>query len=439
VKFREFADRAFTPVESSQARDSTIGQYTLWMGWHYQDRTKPRYTFDDIPSLASEAKAAGLLEMTLARSTALDFCLPHILRTEFGSSDSLKTALAAANALGVNVIPFVTCHIIRPNTIRPSETASEWFVEDAGGGTMRDNWSYHPGMIPMMPIPQIGSRSGSYVCAGSQGWREAYFAYLNELITEWSYRGIMFDESFPLANFGLCFNELHDHSSRQNSDELITVLRQTKRLLLERWGPDAVFSGEGVWDTATEWQDFSWGWDGLGDDEQSAAFHMAFPRARACKKAADDVSLVNRIFICGYWLDLYLEEGGGRLGDYPALTTHLARLADFKRQFSRFFNARDEYLHTMFVEAQPSEGLWHRAHRSGAEALVLVADAHGREREVTLSVDTSRLVAPKPVTLTMWTLGLRQESTVTVTGMATLHLRVPEGEFIAIHAAEATR
>jgi len=94
LRFKQHAAQTFTPVPTSPDRDATIGQQTLWISWHYQDWREPRHRFRDIPDIAAEARAAGFREMTIARATELDFCLPHKVREPLGTSEELKAAVA---------------------------------------------------------------------------------------------------------------------------------------------------------------------------------------------------------------------------------------------------------------------------------------------------------------------------------------------------------
>src|SRR4029079_3794648 len=129
MKFEQFTDKAFVPVKSPPALDETLGQFTFWISWHFQDWQKVKHNFPALPAIAAEAREAGFNQITLVRATALDFCLPHVLREPLGTSGQLRTAVEKCRELGVNVIPFVTCRLIRPDTV-PPEQQREWFKED---------------------------------------------------------------------------------------------------------------------------------------------------------------------------------------------------------------------------------------------------------------------------------------------------------------------
>ena len=76
LKFKEFTDRAFTPVSSTAARDESLGQQCLWLGWTYQDWQDTSLKFKDIPAVAAEARRAGFRELSLW-GTFNCFRLPH--------------------------------------------------------------------------------------------------------------------------------------------------------------------------------------------------------------------------------------------------------------------------------------------------------------------------------------------------------------------------
>lgn len=431
LKYRDFASRTYATLPSTPERDATIGQYSFWMSWHYQDWQDVKFTYRDIPAIAAEARAAGFRELTLARATKLDFCLPHVIREQLGTLDELKAAVAASRQLGVNITPFVTCKTIRENTIRADQRPAEWFAEDAAHHHTVSNWSYHPTMTPDFPI-QLTSRAGLFTCPGSRGWQQAFFDFLDEHIEAWGYAGLMFDQSLE-CNY-ICFNPLHDHRPDQITTILSEVMAETRRRLAARCGTAAALSGEAQWDAATEWMDFTWEWTCFDTREELAPFTMAFPRARQCLKCTDYLPQILRIFIGGYWLDLWLEEGEGRLPDYPELARFLPTLATFKARFSRFFNQRDAYLHTLGT-ACADANVWVRGHRSGDEVLVLAADADGAEKTVEVTLDVRELLGGARGRYTVWSRSLERLAEGDASEKVHLMLNIPSMDFVAVHLA----
>jgi len=431
LKFKEHADKTYTPVASTPDRDATIGQFTLWISWHYQDWQDLKYTFRDIPAIAAEARAAGFREMTVARATALDFCLPHVIRRPLGTAEEFREAVTEARRRGVNVIPFTTCHIVREDTIGPDRDPAEWYRENAAGQRAGGNWTYDPHMTPNMPIAQLGSRAGYYMCPGSKNWHKAFFQLVEQVSEEWGCRGLMFDQSMECGE-ALCFNPHHGH----RPDETITILAETlaeaRRRLAEKFGDEAVLSGEVQWDASTEWMNYTWDWFCLEADEFMAPFFMAFPRARQCLKCTDYRPQINRIFASGYWLDIYLEEGGARLGDWPELTAYLASLAVFKQRFSPFFNRRDFYLYTLGTRCS-NEGVWARAHRCGDETLVLACQAEGHAVDVDLELDPAILIGRADARLTVWSRTLEKLDARDAAGPCQVKLTIPAEDFVALH------
>ncbi|MFH1568734.1 MAG: DUF6259 domain-containing protein, partial [Gemmatimonadota bacterium] len=319
LKYKEFAGRAFTPATSTAERSRSLGQATLWLWWHYQDWQNVEYRFGDIPTFAAEFAEAGITEMTVARATELDFCLPHKVRQTLGTDAELCRAVEECRQLGVNAIPFITCYHIRPDTIPPDQDKDEWYAQNAAGMYYGEGntWTYDPLMTPVMNVRQIGSRAAYTSCPGSRHWQAAFRSFIRDVVYgTWGYRGYMFDCS--CVPFHLCFNPLHDHGPAEPNNEMLAIFRETKAFLLERDGDRAVMSGEGLLDAYTEVMDYTWIWHRFGDEDY-APFHMAFPRARDCMKVNDRKTLINRVFTAGYWLDLFLEDGSGRLRDYPEL------------------------------------------------------------------------------------------------------------------------
>jgi len=334
----------------------------------------------------------------------------------------------------VNVIPFTTSRLIREDTIGPDRDPAEWYNENIAGQRLGDNWTYDPGMTPRMPIAQIGSRAAYYTCAGSKGWRKAFLELVDQVSEEWGCRGLMFDQSMA---GGLCFNPRHDHRPGETATLLSNVLAETRAMFQQEFGEHGVLSGEAQWDAATEWMDFTWDWLCLAEEEYMAPFHMAFPRARQCLKCTDYIPQINRIFIAGYWLDLYLEDGGARLRDYPALTRRLASLAEFKSKFSRFFNRRDAYLYTLAARCRNDAQVWVRGHRSGDEVLVMVADARGEAKTVNVELNIEELLHTRRGPLTVWSRTLECLTTLDARGIVEIELAIPRDDFLGLHLCPA--
>lgn len=431
LRFKRFADSAFTTVRSSVARDETIGSQTLWIGWHYQDWTQPLYRFVDIPAIAAEARKAGFRQMVLVRATELDFSLPHVLRAPLGTGQELKEALERSRQAGVDISFFVTCRLIRPDSIPDGQNKEEWWFKNVAQQAVASNWTYDPHMIPAMPINQIGSRAAYFACSGSKNWQKAYWDNLNMMSEKWGCHGLFFDISCPIW-WGLCFNPLHDHRPDGELTCLDAVLSKTRSLLQAKYGDDAVVIGEGLWDAATEWMDYTWDWVPFRGEE-FAPFTMAFPRARRCCKCADDKSLINKIFASGYWLDLYLEDGGARLGNCPELAEYLASLARFKKHFVNILGKREAYLHDMHVKAKPADGVWARVHTRGSEALIIVTHADGKRLSTDLALDLESIVGKGRMTVEVWTRDLKIRRSTQATKSATVHLEAPAEDFVAVH------
>ena len=434
LKFKEFADRAFTPAPSTPARDETLGQQCLWIGWQYQDWQDTPIKYKDIPAIAAEARPAGFRELSLW-GTSDYFRLPHDVLAPLGSDADFRQAVEACHALGVTPVPIISCRLINPDTIPAGQDRAEWFAENVAGQNLADNWSYHPDMIPRLPIRQIGSYAAYYVCEGSRQWRAAYFDFLKKAVEVWGLRGVMFDQAVITAHntSGLCFNPRHDHHPAGQWQALTDALIATKQYLRQHFGDEAVLAGESLWDLCTEWTDYTSDWAHIGD-EVLAPFHMAFPRARQSIKCMGERAMLNRIFTAGYWIELYMEEGAARLRDYPELTVYLQSLAEFKKRFSRFFNQRDVYLHDMHVQATPAEGAWVRTHRSGDEALILATHRAGRPASLALTLDARGMLGAGERVAVVTARNLEVLSRhAEADGHIRLHVAVPADDFVAIH------
>jgi hypothetical protein len=107
LKFKEFADQTFHPAPSTPARDETLGQQCLWLGWAYQDWQDTPLKFKDIPAVAEEARRAGFRELSLW-GTFNYFRLPHSILAPLGNDEEFKKAVEGCRALGVNAVPIIS-------------------------------------------------------------------------------------------------------------------------------------------------------------------------------------------------------------------------------------------------------------------------------------------------------------------------------------------
>jgi len=433
LKFKEYADSAFMPAPSTPARDETLGQQCLWLGWQYQDWQDTPIKYKDMPAIAAEARAAGFRELSLW-GTSSYFRLPHDILPALGSDDDFKQAVEACQAIGVNPVPIISCRLINADTLPAGADRREWFAENVAGQNLADNWSYDPAMIPRLPIRQIGSYAAHYVCEGSRQWQAAYFDFLKKAVEIWGLRGVMFDQSVITVNntAGLCFNPLHAHRPDGQFQCLTDALIATKAYFRQHFGDEAVLAGESLWDLCTEWVDYTSDWEHIGD-EHMAPFHMAFPRARQSIKCMGQRAMLNRIFTAGYWIELYMEEGAARLGNYPELSAYLKTLAAFKKRFTRFFNQRDAYLHEMYVETAPAEGAWVRVHRCGDEALILATHRDGQKTALQLTLDVAGMLGAGERRAQVWSRTLRELGNGVGRETICVPLDIPAEDFVAVH------
>jgi hypothetical protein len=260
------------------------------------------------------------------------------------------------------------------------------------------------------------------------------------MVNTWGLRGVIFDQAVVTVHntSGLCFNPRHMHHPDGQWQCLTDALIGTKEDLQRQFGNEAVLAGESLWDLATEWTDYTSDWAMIAD-EPLAPFHMAFPRARQSIKCMGQKAMLNRIFTGGYWIELYLQEGGARLRDYPELTRYLQSLWEFKRRFARFFNRRDAYLHDMYVHVRPAEGAWVRVHRSGDEALVLVTERDGHPAALDLAVAAQGILGAGKHRAVVYSRTLEQRGTLSSddADKITTHLDVPAEDFVALHITRA--
>jgi hypothetical protein len=261
---------------------------------------------------------------------------------------------------------------------------------------------------------------------------------------DWGFRGLLFDVSFDWVG-DLCFNPLHEHDNPDQDPQcLADAMRESREQLVRQFGPDdVVFSGECQWDVATEFQDLTWDWATIGDQGSvedhivTEAFDMAFPRAKSCTKCTTERNQINRVFASGRLIEMYLEEGTGRLGDYPELTAYLQTLLAFKRRFVDCLARREAYLRDMFISLTPAQGIVARTHRHRDQALVMVANVSKSPISVQFTLDLGQMLGSAKQKLEAWSRELKHLSTTVAALSATLALDIPAEDFVGVHITAA--
>lgn len=432
LKFAEYTKTAFKQVNTSPESEESLGEFSLWMSWIFQNWRDVKYKFTDLAGIAREAKDAGFAYFALLTFCDRYFLLPHHLNKYLGSVEDFRKAIEDSRNFGVDIMPFISCHLINDMTIKNKNEADEWYRTDVAGHRHGDNWTYHYDMAPVMPIRQIPTHAAYYICPGSKNWTREYTSFLHEFSEKWGAISIGFDQSFPIGS-GLCFNPAHHHNKPDDYCQLMTeMLRKTHQYFKSR-NPKGIMEGECQWDNSTQWQELTWDWLVMGDEEETAPFQMAFPKSRSCVKAINSISCINRIFTAGYWIDLYINDGGVQLGSYPELTKHLSSLAAFKKKFIKFFcRNRDAYFHNMYVETDKPEGAWVRVHKTGNEALIMVTEKDGKETDINLTIDLKSILEEGQKELTVYSRTLQKLNVLKANDKAELKIHLPKEDFVGI-------
>ncbi len=314
--YRDYVRQANPPRALPIHVQNGLGFQSIWMTQAPEkDPEKAYFRYRDLPRVAQDSIQYGLDELTPWFWPATYFTMPIRTSPLLGTEQELLQGIAQARALGVNVAPFVSVHIILNDAI-----------SGYGVNPGHDDWTYHPELIPQFRPDYAHDLEGTFVEDVVPLWQQDVKAALSQ----WVDKGM---SSLVFDQFG--YKEIPGQKPA-----LIKVIEQVRAAGRAR-DPQSTFGGESItdleWDTS--FLDYTWNWV----DYVDAGPLVAVLRSPRFNCNIDSSPLVaKKCFAEGLYLNVMPSKldspnGTALISEKPALAAALKDLAVLRRQFLPYF------------------------------------------------------------------------------------------------------
>ena len=286
-----------------------LGFRTAWMCQRPPiDPVDIAWRFEDLPTLAREARDHGLSELVMwTWCPPFDATIPESL-PELGAGEELVAAAKACRELGVRLVPFVSVPQAGP------KTAGRY------GLKMTDNngWTYHTDMIPRWNPVYATGLSCVPVGPANAPWQDE----VAEACRRWADKGLA----------SICWDQYASTRDEPTIQELTKRIRDCAREI----DPESSFSGEELWNIELdcEWLDYTWNWGGYADRQ---AFINAFPAPRPNVNINRSVAQTKFAFMDNLFMNVWPSKpdninGSERIENVPALSQALKQCWNLRQQ-----------------------------------------------------------------------------------------------------------
>jgi hypothetical protein len=361
--YRDYVRQANPPrALPAHIRDG-LGFQTISMTQAMEnDPTKAYFRYQDLPRVAQDALQYGLDEL-VPWFWCDYFALPiHSLRL-LGTEQELLQGIQQAKALGVNVAPFVSVHVIKAAArygVKPGEY---------------QNWTYHPEFIPQSRPYYAHDMAGTFIDADNPIWQQDVQAAL----TAWIDRGMT----------SLSFDQFRYKETPGQKPGLIKTIEQVRAVARSK-DPQSTFASESSMDL--EWDssilDYTWNWM----DYVDAGPIVSVLRSPRLNCDIEDSPLeVKRCFAEGLYLNVMPSRvdgpnGTALISERPLLAKALIEVAAMHKQFLSYFVEGDALGESVLRQATTA---FIRAHRLRDGLLVLVLNDRPEPQHVVFRSDLS--------------------------------------------------
>jgi hypothetical protein len=362
--FRDYVRQANPPrALPAHIRDG-LGYQTIWMTQAPEkDPTKAYFRYKDLPRVAQDALQYGLSEL-VPWFWGDYFTIPIRFSPALGTEQELLQGIRQARALGVNVAPFVSIHIILNSE-----------VARYGVNPGHDDWTYHPELIPKFRPYYAHDLEGTFVDDDNLLWQQDARAAL----TEWVKRGML----------SLSFDQFIYKETPGQKPGLIKMI-EAVRAVARSEDPQSTFSSESVSDLELDSSilDYTWNWT----DYLDAGPLVSVLRSPRLNCNIDDSPMaVKKCMAEGLFLNVMpskVDEPNGTalISEKPPLARALKSVAALRGQFLSYFVEGSALGES--VLARPTTAFV-RAYSQGNGVLVLVLNDHPEAQRVVLKSDLS--------------------------------------------------
>ncbi len=360
--YRDYVQQVNPPRVLPEHIQNGLGFQTIWMT--PADPEKIDFRYVDIARVAQDAVQHGLVELVPWFWDEAGFTMPFTAWKVLGTEQDLLQGIRHAKALGVNVAPFVSIHIIL------NDALSRYGVKPG-----HDDWTVHPELIPQFRAYYAHRWEGTYIGDDNPVWQKDVLA----AFSEWVDKGM---NSFSFDQFG--YKEVAGQKPG-----LIEVIEQVRALARAK-DPQSTFASESITDLELDSPilDYLWNWTDYVDAGPIVSV-LRSPRLNC--NIDDSPMAVKKCFAEGLFLNVMPSKvdgpnGTALVGERPALAKALDEAAAMHKQFLRYFvegHALGES-----VLSQPTTAFV-RAYQLPDRLLVLVLNDRPESQQVVLSSDLS--------------------------------------------------
>jgi hypothetical protein len=363
--YRDYVQKANPPRALPAHVQNGLGFQTIWMTQAPEkDAEKAYFRYRDLSRVAQDAIQYGLDELAPWFWNANYFTMPVQSSPRLGTEQELFEGIHSAKAVGVNVAPFVSIHIILND-----------FVARYGVKPGHDDWTYHPELIPEFRPYYAHDLEGTYVEDDNPVWQQDVRAALSQWIDKGLY-------SFTFDQFGY-------KESAGQKPALIKVIEQVRAAARTR-DPQSTFGSESItdleWDTSI--LDYTWNWLDYVDAGPLVSV-LRSPRLNC--NIEDSPLVAKRCFAEGLYLNVMPSKmdspnGTALISEKPALATALKDLASLRKQFLPYFVEGHALGDSVLAQATTA---FVRAYGMPGRLLVFVLNDQRETQQVVLRSDLS--------------------------------------------------
>lgn len=315
--FRDYVQQVNPSRDSPVHIRNGLGFRTIWMIQYSEaDTEKADFHYLDLPRVAQESIKYGLDELV---PWTWDRHFPEFLVQAsplLGTEQELLQGIDKAKALGVNVAPFISVHIILNNYV------SRYGVKP----DIADNWTYHPDFIPQFQPYYAHDFSATWVDDDNPLWQKD----VQTTLTKWIDKGMY---SIDWDQFGY----------KEKTGEMPALVKLFSQIRTEARShdPQSTFSGESI--TDLEWDssilDYTWNWTEY-EDAGPAVSVLRWPRLNC--NVDDSPLMAKKCFAEGLYLNVIPSKADSpdataMISEKPELGAALKDLAALRKQFLPYF------------------------------------------------------------------------------------------------------
>lgn len=381
-RYRAWADTWWQPPSPPQRLRRSLGvQFVQTRGF---DGQPLGHGWRDVPRLARAGLMYGIADLCLWDPLAGVYCRPDEgdFWEEFDPSqslDDLRSALAEARELGVNVSTLVNYRLILRNTELFRRGGYEDLLLRGRYGTtpLEDYGGYGAGFASFT-LPAL-SKQGVVLCPRPERFRERALQITRQTM-DLGFTSLFIDQSFEIYP---CFDPRHGHETPTDTHEAAVAWMVEAARLVREAGPEAYVMGEIPDVHGLQQLDLMWNWNWSDADARLEVVRYTFPEALQLWVVDRQPEVLNRAFVLGCLMALTTFQLEKSLAEYPQFGERVAQLARLRLATAEY-TAEGRFRDELGLQA---EGALAKVFASSAGLAVVVGNVSQEDRPVRLALD----------------------------------------------------